>query len=103
MKRVKSIKYEDYLKEELKDTKEAEGYLKAALEEEDPALFLLALKNVIKAQGGISQLAEKTNKSRTSLYKALAEDGNPGLRSIFDLLDAIGMHFSIKRKSHSHA
>ena len=37
------------LLETLKDSKEAAAYLNAALEEGDNELFLLALKNVVKA------------------------------------------------------
>ncbi|MBS0350857.1 MAG: putative addiction module antidote protein [Proteobacteria bacterium] len=103
MKRKKSVRYDDYLNEQLKNSKKAEDYLKSALQEKDPALFLLSLKQVIRAQGGVAHIAEKTNKSRTSLYKALSEDGNPGLRNIFDLLDAINMDFSIKRRTHFQA
>lgn len=98
--------YEEDLIETLKDPKEAEYYLKAALEENDPDVFLLALQHVVKAQG-ISSIAEKSNKNRANLYKALSEEGNPYFRSIFDVLKAIGMHFSIERNKknlkHSHA
>ncbi len=72
----------------------------------DPDAFLLALQHVVKAQG-ISSIAEKSNKNRANLYKALSEEGNPYFRSIFDILKAIGMHFSIERNKrnlkHSHA
>ena len=64
----KSVPYQDYLIETLKDPKEAVGYLNAALEGGDITEFLLAIQNVVKAQGGVTRLAEKTNKSRTSLY-----------------------------------
>ena len=91
----KSIDYQDYLIESLKNPEEAVGYLNAALEGGDTAVFLLALQNVVKAQGGVSQLAEKSHKSRTSLYKALAKNGNPYLKSTSEILNAIGMHLAV--------
>ena len=44
--------YRDYLLERLEDPEEAVAYLNAALEEEDPRMFLVALRNVADAQGG---------------------------------------------------
>ena len=58
-------------------------------------MFLLALQNVVQAQGGITTLSEKTHKSRTSLYKLLSENGNPYLKSANDLLTAMGMHLAV--------
>ena len=95
MTRKKSLSYETYLMESLKDPKEAEGYLTAALEENDIEVFLIALHQVIQANGGVSELATKTHKSRSSLYKALSKRGNPYFKSIADILKALGMHLSI--------
>lgn len=91
----KSTSYQQYLIESLKDPAEATGYLNAALEGGDINVFLLALQNVVKAQGGVTQLAEKTQKSRTSLYKALSEGGNPYLKNTNEILSAVGMHLAV--------
>jgi len=99
----KSISYQKYLIESLKNPAEAIGYLNAALEGGDINAFLLALHNVIQAQGGISKLSVKTHMSRTSLYKALSEEGNPYLKNTNEILTAMGMHFAVisnKTKSH---
>jgi len=92
---AKSIKYQDYLIESLKNPEEAAGYLNAALEDGDISVFLLALQNVIQAQGGITKIANKTHKSRTSLYKALSKKGNPYLKNTNDLLVALNMHLTV--------
>lgn len=92
---TKKESYQKYLINSLKDPEEAVGYLNAALEGGDAQVFLLALHNVVQAQGGISKLSENTHKSRTSLYKALSKKGNPYLVSTNDILAAIGMHFQI--------
>lgn len=97
MKRKKSLSYEAYLMDSLKDPNEAEGYLKAVLEEGDIEVFLIALHHVIQANGGVSKLATKTHKSRSSLYKALSKRGNPYFKNITEILKALGMHLSITR------
>lgn len=92
---TKSKPYQEYLMESLRDPRESKAYLNAALEEEDPELFLLALRNVAEAQGGIAQLAEKANLNRESLYKMLSERGNPELRSLDALLHALGFRLAV--------
>ena len=74
----KSKPYQPDLIESLRNPQEAEEYLNVALEEEDPELFLLALRNVTEAQGGVARLAEKTKLNRESLYKMLSERGESG-------------------------
>jgi len=88
----KSKAYQPDFIESLRDAREAEEYLNAALEEDDPELFLLALRNVAEAQRGVSQLAEF---NRESLYKMLSERGNPEFRSIDALLHALGFRLTV--------
>ncbi len=94
----KSFNYQDYLLTSLQDPEEAAGYLNAALESGNLEGFLLALKNVITAAGGMAMLAEKTHKSRTSLYKTLSAHGNPYLYSTNEILQAVGLHLMIAPK-----
>ncbi|HQW57372.1 MAG TPA: hypothetical protein PK583_00230 [Gammaproteobacteria bacterium] len=91
----KSVNYQDYLMDTLRDPEEAAGYLNAALSGGDIKVFLLALQNVVQAQGGVTMLSEKTNKSRTSLYKSLSAGGNPYLKNANELLTAMGMHLAV--------
>ncbi|MDF0643999.1 MAG: putative addiction module antidote protein [Nitrospira sp.] len=91
----KSKVYQSDLIENLRNAREAEEYLNAALEEDDPELFLLALRNVAEAQGGVAQLAEKTKLNRESLYKMLSERGNPEFRSLEALLHALGFRLAV--------
>lgn len=95
MSTKKSINYQDYLIKSLKNPEEAAGYLNAALTDGNITAFLLALQNVIKARGGISEIANKAHKSRTSLYKTISETGNPYLSSINNILSTMGMHITI--------
>lgn len=91
----KSKAYQPELIESLRNPKEAEEYLNVALEENDPELFLLALRNVTEAQGGVARLAEKTNLNRESLYRMLSERGNPEFKSLDILLHALGFRLAV--------
>jgi len=91
----KSKAYQPDLIESLRDAGEAEEYLNAALEEDDPELFLLALRNVAEAQGGVAQLAKKSKLNRESLYKILSARGNPEFRSLNALLHALGFRLTV--------
>jgi DNA-binding phage protein len=57
--RGKISSYQEDLIESLKNPDEAAAYLNAAIEEGDRAVFLMALRNVAKALGGITSIAEK--------------------------------------------
>lgn len=56
-------KFKDALLEDLKDPQYAQTYLSVALEEyeqdRDVSAFLMALRDVVEAKGGIAKLAEK--------------------------------------------
>ncbi len=93
-----SMSYQDYLIESLKDPEEAAGCLNAALEGGDLQVFLLALRNVIQAHGGVAKVAEKTHKGRNSLYKTLSDKGNPYLRSTNEILQAVDLRLVIETK-----
>ncbi len=92
--------YDDFLLEHLKDAEEARVYLEVAIEEYeqdgDKAAFLLALRDVTEAQGGIGQLAERTKLSRQSLYKALSARGNPRLNTIGRILHGLGFRLAVE-------
>jgi probable addiction module antidote protein len=79
----------------LKNPSEAAEYLNAALREDDRELFLLALKDIAFAYGGISALAKKTKLNRPSLHRMLSAKGNPELGSLEKLLRAFGLRISI--------
>lgn len=90
--------YQEELIEDLKDHDEAVSYLNAAWEEslqgdeESQKLFLMALRNVAEAQGGLGRLARKVHIRREQLYRVLSPKGNPGLRIIRELLIALGFN-----------
>ena len=88
--------YQPELIQSLRAPRHAAAYLNAALEEGDPEVFLLALRNVAEAQGGIAQLADRANLNRENLYRMLSECGNPELRSVDAILHALGFRLAIE-------
>ncbi len=95
--------YQEDLIESLKNPKEAAAYLNAAIEEGDRELFLLALRNIAKAQGGISAIAEKAHLNRENLYRMLSNRGNPEIKSLMTLLRAMGLALTVKAQKQIYA
>jgi len=87
--------YQKDLIEALKDPAEAAAYLNAALEEGDREAFLLALRNVAEANGGMAAVADKAHLNRESLYRTLSRRGNPEIRTLFNLLHGVGLRLNI--------
>jgi len=98
---AKSRKYQDFLLEQLQDHDFAVAYLNEALneslkgDEESQQLFLVALRNVADAQGGIGALAKKANVGRESLYKTLSGTGNPKWHTLVSLVIALGLNLRL--------
>lgn len=90
--------YQEDLIETLKNQREAAAYLNAAMEEGDRALFLLALRNVAEAHGGMAAVSEKAKLNRESMYRMLSKNGNPEIKSILTLLHSMGLKLSIEPK-----
>ena len=93
---AKTRSYKKSLIERLKNPKEAAAYLNAALLDDDLRVFLVALRDIVEAHGGISAIAKETELNRESLYRTLSLQGNPTLMSLFLLLDALGLELQVK-------
>ena len=92
-------RYHDHLMEVLKDPEEAAAYLNAVLEDGHPKMFLIALRDVAEAQGGLLRLSKKTKMSRANLYKMLCKSGHPEVQSLYKVLLAFGLSLSVSVKS----
>jgi len=89
--------YEDYLAERLKDPEEAAGYLTACLEE-GPDVFLLGVRDVARAQGGMKRLSEDTELAREALYRMFSNAGNPTFASISAVVESLGIKIQFAPK-----
>ena len=73
----------------------AQLYLQTALEEiyEDQGIpaYLIALRQVIEARGGIGEIAAKAGLSRQQLYRTLSVNGNPTLTTLMKVTRAAGV------------
>ncbi|MBK1735828.1 putative addiction module antidote protein [Halorhodospira abdelmalekii] len=65
-------------------------YLDAALEDEDPNVFLMAVGDVAKARG-MAQLARDAGLGRESLYKALTPGAKPRYDTVLKVVRALGV------------
>jgi probable addiction module antidote protein len=94
--RASSGYYREVLLESLKSPEEAAHYLNACLEDEDARVFLLALRDVADAHGGIRALSRDARLNRESLYRMLSKSGNPSLESLAAVLKACGLRLAVQ-------
>jgi len=73
------------------------AYLEAALEENDTAFLLSVLGDIARSKG-MAQIARELNLARESLYRSLAQDGNPSFNTVAKVLDNLGFQLSVKQK-----
>jgi probable addiction module antidote protein len=87
--------YEEGLDKRLKNPEYAIAYLNAILEDNDPDLLLLGLRDVARAYG-FTHIAESTGLNRESLYKALSKGRIPRIGTVMDVLSAVGCRIRLE-------
>jgi probable addiction module antidote protein len=70
--------------------------LNSILEDGDQGEFLIALRQMAKAFGGVQAIAEQAELNPTQLYRTLSSDGNPALSNFSAILKAMGMRLSVQ-------
>jgi probable addiction module antidote protein len=88
--------YDELQQRELQDPEVAAEYLSASIEEGSVDQFLLALRCVADAHGGLGVLSDVTDLNRQSMYKMLSERGNPTLANLLTVLRAVGIELSFR-------
>ena len=78
----------------LDDEETIAEYLSAALEEDDPSVFLAAIGHVAKARG-MSLIAEESGLGRESLYKAFAPGAKPRYETVQKVLNSLGVKIHV--------
>ena len=86
MKNIAAFDAADYLDNDIVIAE----YLNAALEDENPNVFLQAIADVAKARG-MSKLAKDTGLGRESLYNALAPGAKTRYDTVLKLVRALGV------------
>ncbi len=89
------VSYREDLLRRLKEPDFAAGYLSKCLED-DEATFLVALRDVAEAHGGIREMAKKTHLNREHLFRMLSKSGNPHLHSLRQLVGAVGLKLTLQ-------
>lgn len=85
----------------LKSEEEIQAYLEACCEEDpgDGTLISAALGDIARASG-MTKLANDTGMDRSSLYKALSEEGKPEFATIVKVTRALGFSFCFSKAHH---
>ncbi len=99
---AKIVRYQEELLKRLKDPEHSIAYLNVALADDDPRIFLIALRNVLEAQGGIAKCAKKAELNRESMYKTLSGDRDPYLSTVTKILHSIGIKLRAYPKPQPH-
>lgn len=94
-----SLDFEEDLRRQLQDPKEAAAYMQAALMEGDAETLLIALQTLAQVKGGLSALAKKTGLHRVHLYRMLGKQGNPSFKNFLAIVEALGLHMEFKAPS----
>jgi len=72
-------------------------YLTAALEDENPDVFLSAVGDVARARG-MTFIAQSSGLGRESLYKALAPGAKPRYDTVIKVLRSLGVKLEVSSK-----
>lgn len=92
-----TVSHRERLVDELRaDPQLAADYLNAAAEDEDPRVYLAALRTVAEAEG-MAKVAKAAGVPRESLYRALSRGGNPRFSTFHAILRAAGLKLAVER------
>lgn len=92
-----SVSHRERLVEELRaDPALAAEYLNAAADDDDPRVYLTALRTVAEAQG-MAKVAKAAGVPRESLYRALSAGGNPRFSTLHAILKAAGLKMAVQQ------
>lgn len=80
---------------EFLDNQEAlQAYLDEAVQTGDPAFIADALGVIARAKG-MADIAKQTGLSRETLYRTLSQKGNPNLKTLMAIVDALGVELRL--------
>ncbi len=92
-----SVPWEETLYPYLRDLSWASEFLADCLDDDEPKTFLVALRDVVLANGGVAKAAKASGLNRESLYKALSLNGNPSLQTVRAILSAVGIRITFEK------
>jgi probable addiction module antidote protein len=95
-KSVKLRDYEDFMKEELLDMELVKLYLSEAIRDKNPLIFKQCLLRVIKAHGGVQEMADSLDITRQTIYNNFSTSGNPSFQNVTSILRITGFELDIR-------
>jgi len=100
-KLIAGVSHHERELEELREDRElAIECLKVALQSldnpEERGGGLLMLRALAEAYGGLGAVAAQAGVSRESLYRSLSPKGNPTLKTLIAVLNALGLRLSVE-------
>lgn len=90
-----SISIQQILDQRPKNPAEAREYLNAVLAEGDPQAIKIAIRDVIRARGGIAEVARTADLKRETLSRALSARGNPRFDTLLRILNATHLRLQV--------
>ncbi|MES2152630.1 MAG: addiction module antidote protein [Pseudomonadota bacterium] len=72
------------------------AYLNSVLADGDDLDVMLALRSLSAAFGGVSAIARHADANVNTMYRTLSKHGNPSLRTLRGVLDAMGMRLAVQ-------
>ena len=93
------ITFEDWdPADDIESGEDVAALLAVALEENDPDFLLRAIGYIARSRG-MAQIARELDIDRKGLYRSLSPGGNPSFRTVFKLIDLLGMRIRLEQKS----
>ncbi len=86
-----------------KDPQLAMDMLNACLADGETDEFLIALRHIARAFGGLHEVARMTGLHEKTLYKSLTSTGNPTLKTLMRVANAMNMQLALLPKAAQHA
>lgn len=68
----------------------------------EPSDWLVALRQIAQAHGGVRAIAEKAELNAHHLYRTLSPQGNPEPRRLSAVLKAVGLRLAVRVASERH-
>ncbi|MPX89701.1 addiction module antidote protein [Salinivibrio sp. VYel1] len=78
----------------LDNRKALQAYLDEAVQTGDPAFIADALGVIARAKG-MADIAKQTGLSRETLYRTVSQKGNPNLKTLMAIVNALGVELRL--------
>ena len=95
-----TVDFDEYMNMLLQKPTKVKAYAQAIFEEYERdgniEAFLIGLFRLAKAQGGVTELAEKTSLNRQNLYKLFSGKSVPRIDTLALVLNGLGLRLSVE-------